>query len=110
MIKTTTITPFYNLLDELISRPEMFLGSRNLNLIRTFINGYKIALTTYNHKDFDLEHFNSFDMYVQNNLNNRTTIGWPELIESQCDSEDEAFNLFICLLSKYRASAPAHSK
>lgn len=88
-------------LEEIRKRPGLYLGKKSLYLLKAYINGYTYGINEYN-EEKTYNYFLDFQSYVENRLSiSKTPYGWDRIINSLCESEEEAFDKFFELYDEF---------
>jgi hypothetical protein len=102
----------YKWLDKIEARPGLYLSEPSFACLTSFIAGFEIALISRHVSDDTDPPFSSFDKYVAQRLEHRTTeeersnLGgpsWSRCILAVETTDVGAFNLFFTLLREFRA-------
>ena len=92
------------LLDILLTRPGMLLGTKSLTALHHFVNGFNVACSEHQITDdrLGLDIPNSFHDWVAAKLGFReSTAGWCSMILSTSQSEEEAYDRFFEFLEEH---------
>lgn len=97
------------LIDAILKRPGMYLGSKSLTAFYHFLGGYEVACSLHQIKDdrLGLEipyDFHDWVAYRTHFLD--STSGWCKMIVATSRSEEEAFDRFFELLKEYSERVP----
>ncbi len=82
---------FFRMLEHMLVRPQMHVGEVSLDRIRLFLSGFVSGYDYCGHKDPEIEHYKLFDEFVQKELGETTTIGWPNLIAKKARVKSNSF-------------------
>lgn len=98
----------YKLLDAVHERPLMFIGSRSLTVLHSYINGYNSACSFKGIKEELKPAFEDFDFFVTDYyMQAPSTAGWKNiLLAAHYGNEENAFNDFFVLFDQFRSGSP----
>lgn len=88
-----------NLLHRIAERPGLYLGSRDLSKMDSFLSGYACCLYDNGMK---FENDRCFATFVGNKLQCKDNVSWSMMIIEHCKDKSAAFDMFIDLLQEYR--------
>jgi hypothetical protein len=87
------------LIDEIKSRPAMYLGRRSLSCLRSFLDGW-----CYRDKEepCDASFFRGFHEWVERKYGQKDTQSWDRIILFYSQDEADALDRFFKLFDEYR--------
>lgn len=95
----------YKLLLKINKRPELFILNRDVNLLYTYILGYRMAKYENNVSEiidiFDIYSDGGFDAYVHNKYKINTTHSWASIIKFYNPTYGTDFDKFYELFFNY---------
>lgn len=94
--------PIIALLEKLRIRTAMYIGSRSITRLRTYIDGYGHGLDDSNFDSHDPEYY-GFQGWIERRYRSQTSHGWDQLILFYCQDERDALDQFWTLLDEYLA-------
>jgi len=96
---------FYEFLNGIQKRPQMFLGWKSFELFVSYLNGFEMALEL-SKSDFETgKFFSDFNQWCIQRLTGRaeSKYGWSGIILKEADcNEEKAFDLFFALLEEFK--------
>jgi hypothetical protein len=91
---------FYELMQKIKERPNLYLGKKSLECLHSFVNGYIFCL--YNQSgELCPDFLTDFQEYVQIIYSITSTQSWDRIISFYSTSDEEAFYKFFDLLDKF---------
>lgn len=93
------INSYVDLIGFLTRRPEMYLGSKSIQILNAFLNGWDVGRKS---KISDGEILSGFQPWIENKFTSKTTHHWSEIILYYNSCVDyKAFDDFIKLWNEY---------
>ena len=87
-------------LQKIYLRPEMFISKKSISNLYLFILGYRMRALEDNSKYKDC--MDEFTEFVQIKYNDKyQVLHWKELILKNSNSEEDAFEVFFCLMKEH---------
>ena len=84
-----------DLLDAIKERPGMFIGTRSITRLSSFLHGIRIAFRIVN-QSFGCSVLNDFEEYIEIKYSSKRSVSWNEIfLESTDNDEVKAFELFF---------------
>jgi hypothetical protein len=105
----------YQLLQEIKTRPGMFLGNCSITRLRSFLDGYRSARADLGLPLTEQEKaFNEFQTWLQRRFKINSTQGWDSILLLHSTDERAALNHFFELFDQFQmgevAAHPASRK
>lgn len=97
------MSPLFELLDKIKTKPGLYLGTASITNLRMFILGYRFARSELKMTNTETESdfYKHFQPWLQNHLSIRTVNGWDKIILLTCIDEKAAFDYFFQLLDEF---------
>lgn len=93
----------YQVLQEIKTRPGMFLGNCSITRLRAFLDGYMSARADLGLSPTEQEKtFNGFQAWIQKRFNITSTQGWDRIILFHSADEREALDHFFQLFEQFQ--------
>lgn len=103
-IKTVSKDYFFDMMSNIHSLPEIYIGKKSLSLLMMYLHGYHNA-TQYFGVEFEDGFFPESSSWMINKLTveNNPSLHFSNLILEECGGDEEkAFNLYFALLEKFK--------
>ena len=89
----------YELVDEVRKRPDHYLrGDRSLRQLHAIMVGYELGATRGIFSDF-----RPFNRWLSRKFGLPEASGWFNMVNSQADMDEKAYDLFFELLDQFRS-------
>ncbi|NOQ75450.1 MAG: hypothetical protein GQ574_25800 [Crocinitomix sp.] len=103
MIESIEIKPFYNLLEHVLSVPELY-SIESVKSLGQFINGFRVATAAYKIEDSDLKNFELFTKFVKQRYDIVGGYDWVRIINFYSSSSANSLKVFEKLLVEFKLS------
>ncbi|MCB4438605.1 hypothetical protein LHL20_20510 [Alteromonas sp. McT4-15] len=94
----------YDLIEKISERTEMYTGRRTLSHIRSFLDGYTLAMHEANIPNTGIPEFSDFHNWLAKKFGyEKLTIGYPEILLAASlgkSAEHEDWNINDCSITK----------
>jgi hypothetical protein len=93
----------YQILQDIQTRPGMYLGNCSITRLRAFLDGYGSARADLGLPETEQEKaFNGFQAWIQKRFNITAAQGWDRIILAHSTNEQEALTQFFELFQQFQ--------
>ena len=97
------MSALFNLLENIKTKPGLYLGTASISSLRMFILGYRFSRSELGiaNTQAESDFYKNFQPWLQNRLSIHTVNAWDKIILLTCIDEKAAFDYFFQLLNEF---------